>query len=64
MPIEYLIILVIILQVIFLVLFFLRKNNEQEKAFLQTELARMSKQLQVALAQSRGQASENLTNQF
>lgn len=64
MPIEYLIILVIILQVIFLVLFFLRKNNEQEKAFLQTELARMSKELEVALAQSRREASENLTNQF
>lgn len=64
MPIEYLIILVIILQVIFLVLFFLRKNNDQEKAFLQTELARMSKELEIALAQSRREASENLTNQF
>ncbi|RAI94060.1 DNA recombination protein RmuC [Algoriphagus yeomjeoni] len=64
MPIEYLIVLVIILQVIFIVLFFLRKNNEQEKTFLQAELARMSKELEVALAQSRREASENLTNQF
>ncbi|SFU12459.1 DNA recombination protein RmuC [Algoriphagus locisalis] len=64
MPIEYLIIVVIILQVIFMLLFFLRKNNEQEKAFLQAELARMSKELEVALAQSRREASENLANQF
>ncbi|MFC5623851.1 DNA recombination protein RmuC [Algoriphagus winogradskyi] len=64
MPIEYLIILVIILQVIFMLLFFLRKNNEQEKSFLQSELARMSRELEVALAQSRREASENLTNQF
>ncbi|WP_425638413.1 DNA recombination protein RmuC [Algoriphagus yeomjeoni] len=64
MPIEYLIVLVIILQVIFIVLFFLRKNNEQEKTFLQAELARMSKELEIALAQSRREASENLTNQF
>lgn len=64
MPIEYLIIVVIILQVIFMILFFLRKNNDQEKAFLQAELARMSKELEVALTQSRREASENLTNQF
>ena len=64
MPIDYLIILVLILQVIILFVFFLRKNTDQEKAFLQTELSRMSKELEVALAQSRREASENLTNQF
>ncbi|PZX49645.1 DNA recombination protein RmuC [Algoriphagus chordae] len=64
MPIDYLIILVLILQVILLVLFFLRKNKDQEKHLLQAELARMSKELEVALAQSRREASENLTNQF
>lgn len=45
-------------------MFFLRKNNEQEKSFLQAELARMSKELEVALAQSRRESSDNLTNQF
>ncbi|MEB2785270.1 DNA recombination protein RmuC [Algoriphagus persicinus] len=64
MPIEYLLIFVIILQVILLFLFFLRKNASEEKAYLQTELARMSKELELALAQSRREASENLTNQF
>ena len=64
MPIDYLIILVLILQVIILFVFFLRKNTDREKAFLQTELSRMSKELEVALAQSRREASENLTNQF
>ena len=64
MPIDYLIILVLILQVIILFVFFQRKNTYQEKAFLQAELSRMSKELEVALAQSRREASENLTNQF
>ena len=64
MPIDYLTILVLILQVIILFVFFQRKNTDQEKAFLQTELSRMSKELEVALAQSRREASENLTNQF
>ena len=64
MPIDYLIILVLLLQVMLLIVFFLRKNNDQEKAFLQTELSRMSKELELALAQSRREASENLTNQF
>lgn len=64
MPTEYLLIFVIFLQVILLFLFFLRKNDSEEKAFLQTELARMSKELELALAQSRREASENLTNQF
>lgn len=64
MPTDYILILIVFLQVIFLVLFFLRKGNDQEKAFLQTELARMSKELESALAQSRKEASENLTNQF
>lgn len=64
MPIDYLTILILILQVIILFVFFLRKNTDQEKAFLQTELSRMSKELEVALAQSRREASENLTNQF
>lgn len=64
MPTEYLLILILFLQVIFLILFFLKKGNDQEKAFLQTELARMSKELESALAQSRKEANENLTNQF
>ncbi|WP_339876764.1 DNA recombination protein RmuC [uncultured Algoriphagus sp.] len=64
MPTDYLTILVLILQVIILFVFFLRKSTDQEKAFLQTELSKMSKELEVALAQSRREASENLTNQF
>ncbi|MEB2778059.1 DNA recombination protein RmuC [Algoriphagus sp. D3-2-R+10] len=64
MPTDYLLIFVVFLQVILLFLFFLRKNSSEEKAFLQTELARMSKELELALAQSRREASENLTNQF
>lgn len=64
MPTEYILILIVFLQLVFLILFFLRKNNDQDKAFLQTELSRMSKELEIALAQSRREASENLTNQF
>ncbi|WP_057937753.1 DNA recombination protein RmuC [Algoriphagus resistens] len=64
MPTEYILILIVFLQLVFLVLFFLRKNNDQDKAFLQAELSRMSKELEIALAQSRREASENLTNQF
>ncbi len=64
MSTEYILILIVFLQVIFLVLFFLKKGNDQEKVFLQTELARMSKELELALAQSRKEANENLTNQF
>ncbi|MEP1086090.1 DNA recombination protein RmuC [Algoriphagus sp.] len=64
MPTDYLLVLVVFLQVILLILFFLRKGKEQEKAFLQSELSRMSRELELALAQSRKEASENLTNQF
>jgi DNA recombination protein RmuC len=64
MPTEYILILIVFLQVIFLVLFFFKRGNDQEKYFLQTELARMSKELESALAQSRKEANENLTNQF
>ncbi len=61
---DYILLLIVFLQVVFLVLFFLRKGNDQEKAFLQNELARMSRELESALAQSRKEANENLTNQF
>lgn len=64
MPTEYVLFLIVFLQVIFLVLFFFKRGSDQEKYFLQTELARMSKELESALAQSRKEANENLTNQF
>ncbi|MDR7131904.1 DNA recombination protein RmuC [Algoriphagus sp. 4150] len=64
MPTDYILILIVFLQVTFLVLFFLGKGKDQEKAFLQNELARMSRELELALAQSRKEANENLTNQF
>ncbi|WP_192349584.1 DNA recombination protein RmuC [Algoriphagus sp. Y33] len=64
MSTDYILILLVFLQVGFLVLFFLKKGNDQEKAFLQNELARMSRELESALAQSRKEANENLTNQF
>ena len=64
MPTDYILIAIAFLQVILLVLFFMKKGNDQEKAFLQLELARMSKELESALSQSRKEANENLTNQF
>ncbi|PZX57084.1 DNA recombination protein RmuC [Algoriphagus ratkowskyi] len=64
MPTEYLLFSILFLQVTFLILFFLKKGNDQEKAFLQSELARMSKELELALALSRKEVNENLTNQF
>lgn len=64
MPTEYILILIIILQLALLLSLLLRKGNGQDKAFLQTELARMSKELDSALAQSRKEANENLTSQF
>jgi DNA recombination protein RmuC len=64
MSTENILIIITTIQLLLLLFIFFRKGGDQEKAFLQTELARMSKELEVALAQSRREASENLTNQF
>lgn len=64
MQIEYLIFSVLFLQLILISLFFLRKGKDQEKALLQEELARMSKDLNQALADSRRESNESLTSQF
>jgi DNA recombination protein RmuC len=64
MPIEILLYLVIILQLgLILFLIFGRKNGN-EKELLAHELARMTKELDSALAQARKESNENLTNQF
>jgi DNA recombination protein RmuC len=64
MQIEFLIFLVLIIQVLLVFLFFLDRSKSKEKVFFQEELTRMSKELAQALADSRKESSENLTNQF
>ncbi|MCE7054575.1 DNA recombination protein RmuC [Algoriphagus sp. AGSA1] len=64
MQTDYLLVLIILLQLILLAAYFLRRSNDSERAFLQAELSRMSRELEFALAQSRREAGENLANQF
>jgi DNA recombination protein RmuC len=64
MPIEYLIFLVLGLQILVLALIFFRRKDEQQKLFLQSELARMSRELAQALGEARKETNENLTQQF
>lgn len=64
MSIEYLLITILIFQLILLVLFLIKRGTGSEKALLQEELARMSKELELALSQNRREANENLVNQF
>jgi len=64
MPIEILLYLVIGLQLVLLLFLIFRKKTGNEKELLAQELARMSKELDSALAQTRKESNENLTNQF
>jgi DNA recombination protein RmuC len=61
MQIEYLIIL---LQLIVIGLLIFRRKKNDEKAILQEELAKMSKELSQALGESRRESTDNLTSQF
>ncbi|HSF55988.1 MAG TPA: DNA recombination protein RmuC [Algoriphagus sp.] len=64
MPIEIILFIVLAIQIIILGLIFFRKKENQEKVFLQTELARMSRELAQALGEARKESSENLSQQF
>ncbi len=64
MQIEYLVFAVFILQIFIFFLLLRRKGENSQNQFLQTELTRLSKELEYALAQSRKEAGESLTNQF
>ncbi|WP_075350999.1 DNA recombination protein RmuC [Algoriphagus marinus] len=64
MPIEILLYLVIVLQLGLLLFLIFRRKNGNEKELLTQELARMTKELDSALAQARKESNENLTNQF
>ncbi len=64
MPIESLLFLLLGLQVLLLAWIFFRKKDDREKLFLQSELARMSKELAQALGEARKESNENLTQQF
>jgi DNA recombination protein RmuC len=57
-------VLVLGLQILILGLIFFRKKDEQQKLFLQSELARMSKELSQALGEARKETNENLSQQF
>ena len=61
MQIEYLIIL---LQLIVIGLLIFRREKNDEKAILQEELSKMSKELSQALGESRRESTDNLTSQF
>ncbi len=64
MQIEYLVVLVLVLQVGILVLLAVNRGKDKERLWLQDELTRMGKELDLALARSRKESSEHLTNQF
>lgn len=61
MQIEYFIIL---LQLLVISLLLFRRGKNQEKIILQEELAKMSKELNQALAESRRESTDSLTSQF
>ena len=64
MQIELLLFLLLGLQILLVALIFFRRKGDQEKLFLQSELARMSKELAQALGEARKESNENLTQQF
>ncbi|OOG74942.1 DNA recombination protein RmuC [Algoriphagus sp. A40] len=64
MSIEVLLSIVLVIQVLILALVFFRRKENQEKLFLQAELARMSKELAQALGEARKESNENLAQQF
>lgn len=64
MPIDILLFVVLAVQLFILGLIFFRRKNDQERIFLQSELARMSRELAQALGEARKESSENLTQQF
>lgn len=64
MSTESLLILVLVAQVIILFLIFYRRKDSSQKELLQSELQRVSREVELALIQSRKEANENLTAQF
>ncbi|GAA0881384.1 DNA recombination protein RmuC [Algoriphagus jejuensis] len=64
MPTDTLLILVLSLQVLILGFVFLRGKGNQEKLFLQAELARMTRELAQALGEARKESSLHLSQQF
>ncbi len=64
MSTEVLLIVVLIFQVILIALIFFNRNGSGNKEVIQSELNRMSKEFELALAESRKEANQNLTSQF
>lgn len=64
MTIEVLLVFLLGVQLLILGLIFFRKKDDQQQLFLQTELARMSKVVALALGEARKESNENLTQQF
>src|SRR5690606_4814478 len=64
MPIDVLLMLVLGFQLLILGLIFFRGKENQGKEFLQTESARMSRELAQALGEARRESSDNLSQQF
>ncbi|MDP2041259.1 MAG: DNA recombination protein RmuC [Algoriphagus sp.] len=64
MSIEILLFAVLAFQVLIIGLVLFRRKNDQERLFLQSELARMSKELAQALGEARKESNENLSQQF
>lgn len=64
MSTEVLLIIVLVFQVIIVAFIFLNRKGNGGKEILQSELNRMSKEFELALAESRKEASQNLISQF
>jgi DNA recombination protein RmuC len=64
MSIEILLFSILAFQVLIIGLVLFRRKNDQERLFLQSEFARMSKELALALGEARKESNENLSRQF
>lgn len=64
MSTESILIVVLVFQVVILFLIFFKKGDRSQKELLQSELNRISREMELALSQARKEANENLTSQF
>ncbi|MBN7816387.1 DNA recombination protein RmuC [Algoriphagus pacificus] len=64
MSTELILILVLILQAVILFILFLKGKKDTSSQLLQSELMRMSREMEQALAQARKESNENLMHQF
>jgi DNA recombination protein RmuC len=64
MSTDLFLILILCFQIAILFFLFFRNRNSSEKELLQLELNRLSKEMEIALAQARKESNENLMSQF